>query len=99
MTTRSNANTHLVTLHSPDLEDASLRLEKLELFLPEEDGTAVWAVVALYVKTRRVGLREEHPAVALRAEDGLQEVEVIHFLKNPVCDVSWFNVTVLVDRL
>jgi hypothetical protein len=25
--------------------------------------------------------------VTLRGQDGFEEVEVIHFLKNPVCDV------------
>ena len=79
--------THLVALHPPDLENPRHCLQQLKLVFPEENGTAVRSIIALYVQTRRVGFREEHAVVTLRAQDGFEEIEVIHFLKNPVCDI------------
>jgi hypothetical protein len=72
--------THLVALHSPDLEDSRLYLQQLKFVLPEENGTSVGAVVALDIQTRGIGFREERPSVPLRAQDSLQEVEVVHLL-------------------
>ena len=87
---------HLVALHPPDLENPRHCLQQLKLVLPEEDGTAVWPIIALYIQTRRIGLREKHAVVTQRGQDGFEEVEMIHLLKNPVCDVSlhspyWFQ--------
>lgn len=63
-------HTDLVALYSPDLEDARLSLQQLKLFLPEEDSAAIWTIVSLYVEAWRIGLREEHPVVALRTQHG-----------------------------
>ena len=88
MTTQSLQQwTYLVALHPPDLENPRHCLQQLKFVLPEEDGTAVRSIITLYIQTRRIGFREEHAVVTLRAQDGFEEVEVIHFLKNPVCDV------------
>ena len=79
--------THLVALHPPDLENSRHCLQQLKLVLPEEDGTTVRSIIAFYIQTRRIGFRKKHAVVTLSAQDGFEEVEVIHFLKNPVCDV------------
>jgi hypothetical protein len=75
--------THLVALHPPNLKDTRHCLQQLKLVLPEEYGTAVRSIIALYIQTRRIGFREETSVVTLRGQDGFEEAEVIHFLKNP----------------
>jgi len=93
MTTHSlKQRAHLVALHPPDLENPRHCLQHLKFVLPEEDGTAVWSIIALYIQTRRIRFREEHSVVTLRAQDGSEEVEVIHFLKKKIrCVTSDFN--------
>lgn len=67
-------------MDAPNLQNSIVTVDDIEFVSSVENGTAIWAVVALNVETGRVWFGEEEARVALGGESATQEVEVINFL-------------------
>lgn len=92
---KKEQNSYLITLYFPDVQNFGFAEHRFKLASSIEDGTAIWSIIAIYIKTRRVGLRKEKSWITLCIQNPLQKVIVIYLLKKANETVKIYIIAIL----